>query len=105
MITKIKVAPHSGWVEFFEVQSQSDPTKAYIVARRENGAYGCDCPRWKFNRKKLNVAECKHIVEVKEFYASFPVSQNKVEIPVQEPKIITQNHLVTISARFANLEV
>jgi hypothetical protein len=44
------------WVDRWSVQSESDPTKFYTVARSEEGDFGCSCPQWKFRH-----IICKHI--------------------------------------------
>jgi hypothetical protein len=46
------------WVERHEVHS-SDLERCYIVARKQDGTWGCSCPQWKFRRQ-----QCKHIEEV-----------------------------------------
>lgn len=47
------------WVEKYEVESLTTPGKTYTVARKENGSWGCGCPRWIFGRPRT---DCKHIL-------------------------------------------
>lgn len=62
MVMKLDGYTAPGWVEFWEVPSQSSAGTAYIVARRVLGQFGCSCPQWKFKHKP-----CKHIDIVKDF--------------------------------------
>jgi hypothetical protein len=48
------------WVQRITVSSASDPDKTYVVARKSDGAMGCSCPAWKFQRGTRG--DCKHIL-------------------------------------------
>ena len=57
----IKLAPGSTakWVARWQVASESNPNKSYVVARTADDEYACSCPVWIFQRKT-----CKHIRHV-----------------------------------------
>lgn len=48
------------WIEKWNVTSESNPNKTYVVSLSELGIWGCSCPVWKFRRQ-----ECKHIQQIK----------------------------------------
>jgi hypothetical protein len=58
---------HDVWRERWEVQSMTDASKTYIVARKQNGTMGCACPAWKFH--KAPKPHCKHIISLLEALA------------------------------------
>jgi hypothetical protein len=58
---KLNRAPSPGWVEHWEVESYSNPNKAYIVSRKADGTWGCSCPHW---TRHMPRPVCKHIREV-----------------------------------------
>lgn len=58
------------WKERYEVQSHTDVTKRYTVARKDDGSWGCSCPRWIFGKPRSN---CKHILAM--IYAMQPLTQ------------------------------
>jgi hypothetical protein len=45
--------------EEFEVKSNSDPTKKYVVKKHRDGNWTCDCPGFGFRKN------CSHIDKVK----------------------------------------
>ena len=47
------------WIKRWEIEGSKG--NIYIVAKNEEGKYGCSCPAWKFRR-----LECNHIKKVKE---------------------------------------
>jgi hypothetical protein len=59
-----KIASKPTWVNRWEVQSQSDPDKTYVVGQKSDGGWGCACPRWIFNKERPR-PDCKHILGVK----------------------------------------
>ena len=47
------------WTRLATFRSQSNPHRKYIVAIKDDGTLGCDCPAWKFQKgAKKN---CKHL--------------------------------------------
>ena len=48
------------WVEKWDIPSSSNPNKTYVVAKADDGTFGCSCPAWTRMRR-----ECKHIKAVK----------------------------------------
>lgn len=54
-----KLTESGCWVNRWEVFSDSG--KSYIVAQKDNGEWGCSCPHWIHNRKKILDGKCKHI--------------------------------------------
>ena len=48
------------WVQRITVQSMSDMTTQYVVARKADGSMGCSCPKWIFQGKPRR--DCKHIL-------------------------------------------
>jgi len=91
-LLKIDRPFNSKWIEFWEVQSHSDPTKAYIVARKADGTWGCSCPHWTGHFPRPT---CKHIREVLDANG---VSDNRA--PVMAPAKLEKN-----LSRFAVIEV
>lgn len=71
----------SKWIKRWEVPSESNSSKFYIVAQDTEGGYGCDCPVWKFRRE-----ECKHIERVKREHPKESVLQE-----YREPSIVLAN--------------
>jgi len=47
------------WTRLATFRSKSNPLKKYIVALKEDGTLGCDCPAWKFQKGGKN--HCKHL--------------------------------------------
>ena len=77
----------SNWIEKWQV-TKSDG-KSYIVAKADNGSWGCSCPAWTLHRTR-----CKHIAMVSEG-AVTPTDYTLMKImgpgieptaPVKEPK-------------------
>jgi len=58
-IIKLAANPKSIWKVRWDVPSESNPSKSYVVAQDGDGAFGCSCPRWIFGRH-----QCKHINRV-----------------------------------------
>lgn len=57
-----KIPGQSGkWEELYEVQSSSRPGVSYVVAKDDQGRWGCSCPRWIFHTPRQ---ACKHILAV-----------------------------------------
>ncbi len=85
------------WVYFYEVPSESDPSKAYIVsadASFEN--MGCSCPRWIYHR-----VQCKHIQRLqneRRMTGRFVTSDKVAPITPAEK-------LCRALSRFANIDV
>ena len=52
------------WVQRITVQSMSDMTTQYVVARKADGSMGCSCPKWIFQGKPRR--DCKHILALLE---------------------------------------
>lgn len=53
-------AMHDVWQERWTVESMTDASKSYTVARKIDSSMGCSCPAWKFHKApKVN---CKHIL-------------------------------------------
>lgn len=52
------------WQERWQVQSTTDSSKTYTVARKKDGTMGCACPTWKFH--KAPKPHCKHILSLLE---------------------------------------
>lgn len=52
------------WIKRWTVPSGTNPDKTYTVAQDRDGSYGCSCPAWKFQRKRLKDGKCKHIRQV-----------------------------------------
>lgn len=50
------------WQERWQVQSTTDSSKTYTVARKKDGTMGCACPAWKFH--KAPKPHCKHIISL-----------------------------------------
>lgn len=46
--------------KFFNVQSESDPDKQWIVRLMPDGSYRCDCPQFVFKKGQA----CKHILKI-----------------------------------------
>lgn len=55
---------HDVWKERWQVQSTTDSSKTYTVARKKDGTMGCACPAWKFH--KAPKPHCKHILSLLE---------------------------------------
>ena len=52
------------WKDRWYITSHSNDERQYTVALSEDGVWGCSCPAWKFQRKRLVDGKCKHIREV-----------------------------------------
>ncbi len=97
-IIQIKTHARMGkWTQFFEVPSESDPNKAYVVsADNDFKTLGCSCPRWIYHRQK-----CKHIQRLMRelgLKMTFVTSD-------QTPTINTPEKLQSTLSRFANIEI
>lgn len=65
--TKVPLPPEAkqlpdqgGWVNRFEIKSQSSD-RTYIVAQRScDGSWGCSCPAWTRNKART----CKHVAMI-----------------------------------------
>ena len=69
------------WIRRWDVPSESDPEKSYVVAQDTDGNYACSCPQFVYRRK-----ECKHIVAVKN--GEYP---ERSERTGQEPEFVLAN--------------
>ena len=47
----------SPWVKKYKVLSDKDDK--YVVSQKEDGTWGCSCPKWKFQRGRRE--DCHHI--------------------------------------------
>lgn len=52
------------WVKRWSVPSESKTDLVYTVAVDADGIFGCSCPSWTRNRKRLQHQKCKHIRQV-----------------------------------------
>ena len=102
MLPAIKITEHNNngnWVEFYEVQSESRPGVAYVVAKSCKGTWGCSCPAWIY--QKGDHHNCKHIQhilrQISQYTAGQPVPNNKC--------ILSQEKVRKIISRFSLLEV
>src|ERR1700721_1993910 len=59
---------HDVWKERWTVQSTTDASKEYTLARKQDGTFGCSCPAWKFH--KAPKPHCKHLIALLETLAS-----------------------------------
>ena len=70
------------WIRRWDVPSESDPEKSYVVAQDVDGDYGCSCPAWRFRGRR----ECRHIEAVKN--GEHP---ERSEPKKQEPEFVLAN--------------
>lgn len=55
------------WIDRWYTKSMTNPEKEYVVSRADDGeTWGCSCPAWTFQRRRLRDGICKHIKLVKE---------------------------------------
>lgn len=93
--------PSRTWVEFYEVQSESRPGVAYVVAKKNDGTWGCDCPAWIFHRGQKG--NCKHIRHVLQYIQVGEVLS--IFKPPAAQRIITKEKLQKALSRFSLVEV
>lgn len=74
--------PSSEWIQRWEVVGTSN--KKYVVARKSDGTFGCDCPSWKFQRKVNGVRrDCQHILS-KKLELQVPIAASPSTKQIQE---------------------
>ncbi len=77
------------WRTRWDFPSSSGNGKMYVVARKDDGSFGCDCPSWKFARAPKQ--DCKHILEVKSGLADeLPIQTSPTATPKRKPKSQTE---------------
>ncbi len=90
-------APIGKWVYFYEVPSESDPSKAYIVcADADFENMGCSRPRWIYLR-----VQCKHMQRLRNerrTASTFAISD-------QVAPITPADKLCRALSRFANVDI
>jgi len=85
------------WKELYQVFSDSRPGVSYIVARHEQGQWGCSCPAWTFHTPRKH---CKHITFVLRQLAG------AAPLPVKSPaEVQADPRLCKHLSRFALVEV
>ena len=73
------------WIRKWRIESYNRPGIVYVVAKTEDGEWGCSCPHWKFRR-----IECKHIRQVKRD------RERTQQIKVLDPENIQENRIIRI---------
>ena len=81
--------------KFWEVESESNPNRAYIVSLKTDGTYACGCPRWTTTVPRQ---DCKHIRSLKAM-----LKYSIVEI--SEPRVLTSEKVRKMMSRFALVEI
>ena len=84
------------YVKFWEVESESNPNRAYIVSEKRDGTYACGCPRWTTHMPR---EDCKHIRLLKSTFG------RGSRIEISEPRIIAPEKFKKIMSRFALVEI
>ncbi len=86
------------WTQFFEVPSESNPDKAYIVsADTDFKNLGCSCPAWTHHMPRVN---CKHIARLlRERKATRFVTSDQATLRTPAEK------LAKVLSRFAIVEI
>ncbi len=106
MASIIEIRTHARmgrWTQFFEVPSESNPDKAYIVsADPEFKNLGCSCPAWTHHAPRIN---CKHIVRLlQERRAALVTGRGFVSNDIIQTRTSLEK-LERILSRFANIDV
>jgi len=100
MLPAIKITDHNSsenWVEFYEVQSESRPGVAYVVAKSRKGTWMCSCPAWIYQHGQHG--DCKHIRHV-----ISQIDRNVQPAPYVK-SILTPEKVQKILSRFSLVEV
>lgn len=77
------------WTTRWDVPS-TDGKRVYVVARKDNGMYGCSCPAWKF-QKGTPRKPCKHVLYIINQQAGYTavasIAPKKEDIKFVVPKV------------------
>ncbi len=68
------------WIARWQVNSMSNLTATYTVGLKNDGTWGCSCPRWKFH--KAPKVDCKHIERIK---AVEPMDESRPSVALKQP--------------------
>jgi hypothetical protein len=71
------------WTTKWDVPS-TDGKRLYVVARKDNGMYGCSCPAWKF-QKGTPRRPCKHVKRIMGQQADYIAPKEDIKFVV--PKV------------------
>ncbi len=93
---KLSQLKNGQWVEFWEVQSESRPGLAYVVAKCCKGTWGCSCPARIFQKGERH--NCKHIQHV---ICQINTPQQP---PVYVKSVLTPEKIQKIVSRFSLVE-
>ncbi len=90
--------PTSGkWIERWSVESSTSAGTEYTVAVDSAGNFGCSCPAWTFQRKRLLEKnpnwQCKHIKAVQSARVTEVRTEQKVVVGSVSVRMIDLNDL------------
>ncbi len=79
------------WIERWTVESHTNPDKGYIVSRADDEeTWGCSCPAWKFQRRRLRDGICKHIREVQNMIDTDTFTSPESHSHIQKDEFFTE---------------
>jgi hypothetical protein len=85
-MNRLSAQPNSPWIERWGVTGDSG--KEYVVSRKNDGTFACDCPAWKFC--KAPKRDCKHITRLRYDLAVVAACFKSRRISEPQPGAITQ---------------